>query len=213
MRTVCLPVTMMRENTYFYYDENTKEGVILDPGGEVKKLIAFIEENGLKISGILLTHGHFDHMQAVSKIKEATSARVFAHKDEAPILKNPDLNMSLSMLGRKIEIEPDVVLEDGESVEFGENNKHCLRVLHTPGHTAGGVSYYAEECGAVFAGDTLFYESVGRTDFEGGDAERLLSSIREKLFTLPDNTIVHSGHGQSTSIAHEKRFNPFVKAD
>jgi glyoxylase-like metal-dependent hydrolase (beta-lactamase superfamily II) len=207
MKIVCLPVTAMQENAYFYYDEETKAGIVIDPGGEPQRLCRFIEDNSLKIVGILLTHGHFDHILAVSAIKAVTAAPVACHADEAAMLRSAKLNFS-SEVGRETGIEPDILFNDGDIFEFGG---HKINVIHTPGHTIGGVSYYCEESSAVFSGDTLFYDSVGRTDFPGGSSSLLTSSIKDKLFSLPDDTIVYPGHGDSTTIRHEKANNPFVR--
>ncbi len=208
VKTICMPVTMMKENAYFFYDENTKDAVVVDPGGESKKLNMFIKENGLKIHAVLLTHGHFDHIQAADKIKEVTGAKIIACQYEEDLLNSPKLNMSKHMTGQEITVTADIFLNDGDVFTFAD---HKLQVMYTPGHTKGGVSFYSEEEGCCFVGDTLFCESVGRSDFEGGSTEELFSSIKDKLFNLPNDTIIYSGHGQATTIGHEKKYNPFVK--
>ena len=207
MKLVCLPVTAMQENVYFYYDGDTKTGIVIDPGGEPNRLCRFIADNGLKIEGILLTHGHFDHILAVGEVKEATGAPVACHAAEDGMLRSARLNYSADVRKDK-EIEADILFNDGDVFEFGG---HKIKVIHTPGHTPGGVSYYAGESGFLFSGDTLFYDSVGRTDLAGGDTATLKSSIKDKLFTLPEETAVYPGHGDSTTIAHEKANNPFVR--
>lgn len=201
MKIICLPVTVMQENVYFYYDDETKSGVVIDPGGESNRLCQFITERGLKIEGILLTHSHFDHVLAVHALKEATSAPIVCHTDEAAMLRSVQL-------GYAGNIEADLLLNDNDVFTF---DGHKIQLIHTPGHTPGGASYYAEESAALFSGDTLFYDSVGRTDFPGGDHDALRSSIRDKLFALPDDTAVYPGHGESTSIGYEKLNNPFVR--
>jgi len=197
----------MQENVYFYYDDETKVGVVIDPGGESKRLCRFIDDNGLKIEGILLTHGHFDHILAVNAVKGATSAPVACHSAEEIMLRSSKQNFFREAV-KDTGVEADILLNDGDVFEFGG---HKIKVIHTPGHTAGGVSYYAEECSALFSGDTLFYDSVGRTDLQGGNNAALCSSIKDKLFILPDDTVVYPGHGESTTIGHEKMHNPFVR--
>ena len=207
MKIVCLPVTSMQENVYFYYDNETKVGVVIDPGGEPKRLCRFIADNGLKIEGILLTHGHFDHILAVNAVREVTSAPVGCHSDEEITLRSAKRSF-FGEVGRDTAIEADILFDDGDVFEFGG---HKIKVIHTPGHTAGGVSYYAEESSSLFSGDTLFYDSVGRTDLYGGNDAALRSSIKNKLFLLPDDTAVYPGHGESTTIGHEKAHNLFVR--
>ena len=137
MRIACLPVTSMQENVYFYYDSNTKAGIVIDPGGEPDRLCRFIADNELRIEGILLTHGHFDHILAVGAVKEATSAPVACHADESVMLSSMEQNFS-SIVRRNTELKADILFNDGDVFEF---EGHKIKVLHTPGHTRGGVSY------------------------------------------------------------------------
>jgi len=210
MRIVCLPVMSIPGlivNVYFYYDEDTKSGIVIDPGGEPERICRFIADNELKIEGILFTHGHFDHLLAVNAVKEATSAPVACHSADGDMLRSPKPNF-FDDFSQDTGIEPDILFRDGDVFEFGG---HKMNVIHTPGHSPGGVSYYAKESAALFSGDTLFYDSVGRTDFPGGSSATLTASIKDKLFTLPDDTAVYPGHGESTSIGYEKANNPFVR--
>ncbi len=221
-------VPPLAENCYLYYDENSKDGVLIDPGGSLLEIMNYIQEKGIQISRILLTHGHYDHVGSVTKLKEALSTKtgshsqnvkICAHKDEVSLLSDPKLNLSVFLRDKAFSILVDEALEDGAEIVLGTKNSDkpvegsakgtLLRVLHTPGHTKGCVCYYDPQEGVLFSGDTLFRETVGRTDFPGGSTQELLSSI-EKLFTLPEDTAVYPGHEEATSIGHEKRHNPLL---
>ena len=212
-------VQAMDQNVYIYFDENSKEGVIIDPGDDAAQIIDIVEENGIKVKYILLTHGHSDHIGAIPEIKEKYDWPVAAHAWEVPVLEDEEANLS-AMFRRDMSFTPDLLLQDGQELTVGGAT---IRVLHTPGHTIGGVCCDCPGDGIVFSGDTLFYGSVGRTDFPNPPVkngigyptsenfDRLIRSIKEKLFVLPDNTIVYPGHGGQTRIGFEKQFNPFVK--
>ncbi|MCP4632716.1 MAG: MBL fold metallo-hydrolase [candidate division Zixibacteria bacterium] len=192
-------------NCYLVGCEKTRKGIIIDPGENEELIMSKIKENNLEIEKIILTHGHLDHIGALEYVKNNLKVPVCIHKDDADMLTSSDKNLS-SMTPDPIEASPaDIYLEDGQFVEIGELK---LKVLHTPGHSRGGISLYAE--GAVFTGDALFLGSVGRTDLPGGDFDILMNSINEKLFSLPDDTVVYSGHGPDSTIGQEKQFNPFV---
>jgi len=199
----------MRQNIYLYYDEATREGVIIDAGcnaKDIKALLAVISENNITIKAILLTHGHYDHIIALDEIKNLTHAVVYSHEAERPLLEDPALNLSVK-IGKAIAVTPCKLLKDGDVFPLGNT---ALTVLHTPGHTQGGACYYDEKHGNLFAGDVLFMGSVGRSDLPQGDTATLLDSIRSKLLTLPEDTKVFPGHGMATTIGREKVSNPFL---
>ncbi len=206
MKLVSIAVTQIQENVYFYYDENTLEGIVVDPGGEGDRIEKFITDNNLKIKGILLTHGHFDHIMAAEQIRKLTGAPIIAHKKEYNLLTDKSMNLSVH-LGSGTSVTPDILVEENEVFSFDNTN---IKVIHTPGHTQGGCCYYDEKEKIIFSGDTLFLESVGRTDFPYSNTDDLINSIQNKLFTLPDETRVYPGHGSSTTIAHEKKYNPEI---
>jgi glyoxylase-like metal-dependent hydrolase (beta-lactamase superfamily II) len=193
-------------NCYIVGCEETQKAVIVDPGDEAERILRGLGESNLTAEYIVNTHGHFDHVGANRKIKEATGADILIHPSDTPLLSQ--LSASAAAWGLRAEDSPvpDRTLEAGDTVSFGTIT---LNVIHTPGHTPGGISLHTN--GVVFVGDTLFSGSIGRTDFPGGDYETLIASIQKQLFVLEDDVRVLSGHGPETTIGQEKRYNPFVK--
>lgn len=181
--------------------------LVIDPGLDAEPLIDFLQEHHLNPVAVVLTHGHIDHIAGVAALREQfPDTKVFIHKLDAEMLTEPHTNLS-AMTGMAFRTDPqDAVLQEGDVIEQAGVK---LSVLHTPGHTPGGICLYSQDDGVAFVGDTLFADSVGRTDFPGGSMSQLLNSVKEKLFTLPDETRVYPGHGPDTTIAHEKAHNPF----
>ena len=200
-----LAVGPIMANCYILGCEQTRHAAVIDPGDEVDRILTLLDRCELQVRYILNTHGHFDHTGGNRRLKAATGAELLIHGLDAPMLA--DLDAAARMFGMRVENSPppDRMLADGEAISVGTLS---LTVLHTPGHTPGGVSFYAD--GAVFVGDTLFAGSIGRTDFPGGDFDTLINSIRQRLFTLPETVKVFPGHMGTTTIAVEKRHNPFV---
>ena len=186
-------------NTYFIYREGENRAIVVDPADQGTQIYASLFKNDLKVEGILLTHGHFDHIWGLEPIL------VYALEDEKKLLGNAEMNVS-EMAGRPAEVEADAYLKDGQEVTIAGMTFICLA---TPGHTSGSCCYYFEEAGFLISGDTLFQESVGRTDFPTGSMSSLVRSIKEKLFVLPEETKVYPGHGGATTIGYEKENNPF----
>ena len=206
MRFKRLPLGIYQANCYILWDEDTSKAAVIDPGGDFEELKEFVENNKLTVEYIILTHGHGDHIGAVAEARDYFKAEVMIHRDDYDMLKNNEKNYSSKLGYETIEIEADRELNDGDIISFGTMN---LYILHTPGHTKGSICI---KCGnIVFSGDTLFAGSIGRTDLNGGSFENIINSITNKLLTLSDNIEVYPGHGPSTTIAIEKRSNPFLK--
>ena len=199
-----LTVGIVATNCYLVWNKATREGVLIDPGDEAERICSAIAEERANLKAILLTHGHFDHILVAEELKEKYDVPLYASKEEKEMLGSSRWNLS----GREegIEITDYIPLEDGESIELlGKEWK----VISTPGHTKGSVCYFVPgDIPYLFSGDTLFYESYGRTDLYGGSEEAIKKSIKEKLFTLPDETLVYPGHEEATTIANEKQYNP-----
>lgn len=193
-------------NCYLMVNTKKKELIIVDPGGDAKRLTEAIEQTGAKPAAILLTHGHFDHAMEAEQLKERYGIRTYAHEAEQETLENPALNLS-GMVGKQESYHADVFVRDHEVLQLAGCS---IEVLHTPGHTVGGCCYYIADEKILFSGDTLFQESIGRTDFPKGSASDLIRSIREQLMSLPDDVEVFTGHEGCTHIGYERIHNPFI---
>jgi len=203
-----IPLGLLQTNCYVLYNQQ-RNCIIFDPGAEGDKLIAFLAKEELQPQAVLLTHAHFDHIGAVEEIRKAYNVPVYVHEKEASWLTDPSLNGSqLFLNGRSIVASPaDILLNEEGEMSIGE---FTFEIFETPGHSPGSVSFYVKDINTVFAGDTLFQGSIGRTDLPGGSHEQLLNSIEEKLLTLPAETKVLPGHGPVTNIENEIKFNPFL---
>lgn len=187
--------------------EATGQGVVVDPGDEVDRILAQVKQRGLRIVAIINTHGHFDHVGANRQLAQVTQAPLYIHQADVPLLERVAKTAAMYGLPGENSPQPDRLLEDGMLIEFGT---HRLQVIHTPGHTQGGCCLYLEAENKLIAGDTLFADGVGRTDLPGGSHQQLVESIKTRLFTLPDQVQVYPGHGPTTTIGHEKRHNPYL---
>lgn len=205
MNIIRIPVSSYVTNCYIVSD-SSKEAIIIDPGFSAVKILEIIEEEGLDLKYIVLTHGHGDHIGAVEEIREKLEVPVIAHRLEKDLLLDPAINLSNIMEMGPISLEVDILVEDGDLLEFG-NLK--AKYLHTPGHTRGCMCIDFGEL--VFTGDTIFKASIGRTDFPGGSHEDIINSIKNKILVLDDKTVLLSGHGEQTEVGYEKLYNPFIK--
>lgn len=193
-------------NTYVAWDEESGKGFIVDPGGYAKEVTDYMRENGIIPEYIILTHGHGDHIGGIEGFKkDFPDIKVVANEYEKDMLSNPGLNMSTAILGKPVTVHADIFVKDGDELEIGDMK---LKFSHTPGHSPGGQIILVDD--VLFSGDTLFQQSVGRTDFEGCSFDALVKSIHEKIFILPDETKVLPGHMGDTSVGFEKKHNPFV---
>ena len=193
-------------NCYFAIQEETKEMLVIDPGDSAKMLEGHIRREGLKPQAVLLTHGHFDHAMAAEELAGIFGIKIYAHEAEKDTLEDPGKNVSIMAGGRDV-YHADVFVKDGEVLHLAGME---LKVLHTPGHTEGGCCYYLEKEKVLFSGDTLFCQSVGRTDFPGGSMSALVRGIKEKLMVLPDDVEVYPGHMGMKTIGSERTRNPFL---
>ncbi len=205
MEIEIITVSLFEENCCLAWSDKDKIGVIIDPGDEDELIIEKIEKFGFKPKAILLTHGHGDHIGAVSPLKEKYNIPVYIGKDDAPMLLSSSANVS-AVFGYEIVCPPaDFLVDDEEVVKIGSLE---FVVFSTPGHTRGGVCYFCENI--IFCGDTLFNGSIGRTDLPGGDYHQLIDSIEKKILSLPDDIVCYPGHGPITTVGTERKHNPFL---
>lgn len=201
-------VGMLATNCYFAVNEKTGEGVVFDPGGDYSLIVEMVKQAKAKVVAIVLTHGHSDHIAAVDELRKNTGAPVYIGAYDADCLTQPKSNLSF-FIGHDVKYEPaDYLVHDGDILNLADMQFKCLA---TPGHTKGGFCYYCEPAKVVFAGDTIFCESIGRTDLPGGSYKELLTSIKTKLMLLSDDVHLLPGHGPSTSVGWERRRNPFLQ--
>ena len=201
-----LLVGLLEVNCYILGDEETKEAVVIDPGGDENEILEALNHHGLQLKTIIDTHGHFDHVDANQPLKEATGASIAIHEADAAMLAKPSAE-AMFFTGNRLRLSTaDILLKEGDILSFGN---YRLKVLHTPGHTPGGISLVMEGNTLVYVGDLLFQGSIGRTDFPGGSFEDLINAVKTKIFTLGDNYTVYPGHGPVTTVGQERKYNPF----
>jgi len=200
-----LTVGQLGVNCYIVSCDDTKESLVIDPGDNVEIILEKIEQENLQVKYIVNTHGHADHIGANNILKNKTNAAIAIHSDDAPMLSNPKLNLSVYIGASIISDSADIILNAGDTITIGNVN---LSVLHTPGHTKGGICLLTE--GALFSGDTLFAESIGRCDFPDGSMNDLIHSIQSQLMNLSDDVKVYPGHGPVTTIGWERTHNPYL---
>lgn len=206
MKIYTMALGELQTNCYIIVNEQTKQAVLVDPGAEAKRITDFLNSNELKLEAILLTHGHADHIGALDKVRAQTGAPVYIHEADAPMLSNAAANLS-SFIGADRTYKPaEHFVQDGDFLNLAGMQ---IYVMHTPGHTKGGCCYALDK--DVIVGDTIFCESIGRTDLPGGSYKQLLTGIKEKILTLPDDTKLYPGHGPATDVAWERKMNPFLQ--
>ncbi|MBP2634143.1 MAG: gloC [Firmicutes bacterium] len=206
MKIIQMGVGHLGTNCYIVFCEQTLQAAVIDPGGSEETILYEINNANLKVEYIINTHGHADHIAANDAIKKATGAQVLIHHEDAKMLTNAQLNLSMYIGDGIVCQAADRLLNDGDIITFGSIS---FKVLHTPGHTVGGICLLSDN--VLIAGDTLFEESIGRTDFPGGSYSQLISSIKNQLLSLEDAVKVLPGHGAATSIGWERKHNPFIQ--
>lgn len=203
---VLLPVC--GTNCYIVKNEDTNESIIVDPGSAPERIIAGVEQSNTTPVAVLLTHGHFDHAGAAEEIAQHYDIKIYAYHLEQDTLENPSVNLSGMFFGGSGDAyHADVYLKDRQEIDLAGFHIQCL---FTPGHTPGGCCYYLPYQSVCFTGDTLFCGSVGRTDFPGGSMSQIVNSIKEKIMTLPEDTICYPGHESATTVESERMYNPYL---
>jgi glyoxylase-like metal-dependent hydrolase (beta-lactamase superfamily II) len=201
-----LTVGLLEVNCYILGDEETKEAVVIDPGGDEEEILEALKYAELNLKYIIDTHGHFDHVDANQPLKEATGAKIAIHEADAQMLSQPSAD-AMFFTGNRVRLsQADLLLKEDDLLSFGT---YRLKVLHTPGHTPGGISLVLEGHTYVYVGDLLFAGSIGRTDFPGGSFDDLIQAVRTKIFPLGDQYSVYPGHGPVTTVGQERKYNPF----
>ena len=203
-----LPVGLLRCNCSVFGDEGSREAIVVDPGDDIADVLAILSKHSLTVKAIVITHAHIDHIGGAQKLKEATGAPVHMNANDRELSERMDLQAGWIGVPVPEVTEVDVFAKEGDTLSVGSTICH---ILETPGHTQGSLSVWIPAEKKVIAGDTLFRDSVGRTDLPGGDGAMILRSIEAKLMTLPEETVVIAGHGMNTTIGREKRSNPFLR--
>jgi glyoxylase-like metal-dependent hydrolase (beta-lactamase superfamily II) len=212
-----LPVGILQCNCLIVGDPDSREAIVIDPGDEVERILGLLGRHKLTVKAIVCTHAHIDHVGGLAKLHQYTGAPVMMHNDDLPLYHGMDVQAYFLGMQAPELVDVDQLLKEGDALSWGGFQAN---VIHTPGHSPGSVSLYLpKDSGQIqltrpqlFAGDTLFAESIGRTDLWGGSYDQIIDSVKSKLLQLPDDTVVHPGHGPSTSIGHERHSNPFLQA-
>ncbi len=203
-----LPVGALRCNCSVFGDEESKEAIVVDPGDDIAEVLGILNKHGLRAKAIVITHAHIDHIGGAQKLKLATGAPVYMNRNDRELSERMDLQAAWLGMETPEIADIDVFAQEGDTLAAGATVCH---ILETPGHTQGSLSVWIPSEAKLLAGDTLFRDSIGRTDLPGGDGKLILQSIHAKLMTLPEETVVIAGHGMNTTIGREKRMNPFLK--
>ena len=203
-----LPVGMLQCNCSVFGDEETREALVVDPGDDVSEIQAILARHGLTVKAIVITHAHIDHIGGAEKLRKATGAPVYMNLNDTELARTMDVQAAWLGMRTPEQAQIDAPARDGDTLVIGATAFH---VLHTPGHTPGSISLWIPSEQKVVAGDTLFRDSIGRTDLPGGDGRQILQSIHDKLMPLAEDTVVIPGHGENTTIGREKRYNYFLQ--
>jgi hydroxyacylglutathione hydrolase len=203
-----LPVGLLQCNCSIFGDEGTHEAIVIDPGDDIGEITGILDRHGLKVTAIVVTHAHIDHVAGAHKLRALTGAPVYLNENDRELLDALDVQAKWLGVQPPQRTEVDVAANDGTVLRLGQTE---FQVMHTPGHTQGSLCLWIPAEQKLIAGDTLFRDSIGRTDLPGGNTRQIFSSIKTRLLNLPENTIVIPGHGPNTSIGREKKHNPFLQ--
>lgn len=203
-----LPVGMLACNCSVLGDEATREALVIDPGDDISRILKIVERHGLRVKQIVVTHAHIDHIGGAQKLQRATGAPVLLNENDLALYDQMEVQAAWLGMETPERARIDTAARQGDRLRIGGTD---LEVLHTPGHTPGSISLWIPAENKLLAGDTLFRDSIGRTDLPGGDGRKILRSIRDKLFPLPDDAVVIPGHGETTTLGREKEFNYFLQ--
>ncbi|MFN3326054.1 MAG: MBL fold metallo-hydrolase [Bryobacteraceae bacterium] len=205
---VVLPVGMLQCNCSIFGDEESREAIVVDPGDNINDIVAALARHNLTVKAIVITHAHIDHIGGAARLKRATGAPVYMNANDQALYDHLDEQAAWLGMDTPARTDIDTPARDGDTLTLGASPFH---IFHTPGHTQGSISIWIPSEHTLVAGDTLFRDSIGRTDLPGGDTRMIFRSIKEKLLTLPEETVVIPGHGPRTTIGREKELNPFLK--
>src|SRR3954454_14345970 len=205
---VVLPVGLLQCNCSIFGDEETHEAIVVDPGAEISKISDVLTQHGLKVTAIVITHAHIDHVASAQKLRTLTGAPVYMNESDRELLDALDVQAGWLGIKPPQAVEVDAATTDGSKLQLGSAE---FQVMHTPGHTQGSLCLWIPNENKLVAGDTLFRDSIGRTDLPGGDTRKILQSIKTRLLDLPENAVVIPGHGPRTTIGREKERNPFLQ--
>jgi hydroxyacylglutathione hydrolase len=205
---VVLPVGLLQCNCSIFGDEETREAIVVDPGSEINKITDVLNQHGLKVTAIVITHAHIDHVASAQKLRTLTGAPVYMNESDRELLEALDVQAGWLGIKPPQAVEVDAATTDGSKLQLGAAE---FQVMHTPGHTQGSLCLWIPSENKLVAGDTLFRDSIGRTDLPGGDPRKILQSIKTRLLELPESAVVIPGHGPRTTIGREKERNPFLQ--
>ncbi len=203
-----LPVGLLQCNCSIFGDEQSREAIVVDPGDDIAEIVAILEKHALRVTAIVITHAHIDHIGGAAKLKALTGAPVLMNAKDQELYEHMEMQAGWLGIETPARTEIDTAVRDSDVLKLGPAEFH---ILHTPGHTQGSTSIWIPSENKLIAGDTLFRDSIGRTDLPGGDSRQILRSIEDKLLPLPEETIVVPGHGPNTTIGREKERNPFLQ--